>query len=268
MAADRTKRVPAGADRCGILTHPDFIHPTSNPSFMHPHRPFRCRSFVSSLLFAWLVASGIVASAEVNSAGTIYEVSTLTGPQLSPDGRWVAFETQKPDASTKSYRSEFVIGPVDAMTDAFVAYAAPRQEATRRFAGESSLDYRWLPDSKRIAVRMEEGWRVLEIASRTWIPFLAPGPAPDLLKNTKDVAISPDGAFVALAMPEPSVPTPVDLTVGVELDLHWTPFTTANRNSLKTSTPSSKRLRVVELATGHVVVLTPANQDVGAFGWS
>jgi dipeptidyl aminopeptidase/acylaminoacyl peptidase len=100
----------------------------------------------------FLLVSGTLLYAQKRpfDASAMMELKRVGDPQISPDGKWVAFTVQTVDVASNKKPSQIWIvpGPDGA------SGAAPRQIST---AGEANQRPRWSPDSKRIAYISDRG---------------------------------------------------------------------------------------------------------------
>lgn len=87
-----------------------------------------------------LCAAGEIAAKQPFDVHALLKVARISDPQLSPDGRLVAFTVQRPDVENNTRPTHIWVVPLDG--------GSPRQIT---FEGTRNERPRWSPDSKRIA---------------------------------------------------------------------------------------------------------------------
>src|SRR5579859_3996197 len=89
-----------------------------------------------------LLASAVLVCAQKQpfDANLMLQLKRLSDPQISPDGRWVAFTVQSVDIAANQKPAQIWIVPIEGGT--------PRQITHE---GGDNERPRWSPDSKRIA---------------------------------------------------------------------------------------------------------------------
>src|ERR1051325_9421605 len=102
------------------------------------------RLFKSLCALAAVLCAAVAAFAQSPSARfsvqEMLKIQRVADPQLSPDGRWVAYQVTVPDVAANRNRSQiFVVA---------VAGGEPRQLTT---GSASSTAPRWSPDGRRLA---------------------------------------------------------------------------------------------------------------------
>ena len=110
----------------------------------------------------------------------LLELKRIADPQLSPDGKWVAFTVQTVDVAANKKPQQIWIVPLNGGT--------PRQIT---HDGESNHRPRWSPDSKRIAFVSDRGG-----SSQVWLmdPDGSNAKQVDQFRAEADgVLFSPDG---------------------------------------------------------------------------
>jgi len=144
------------------------------------------------LLLTFLVPLLLFAQKRPFDANALLELKRIADPQLSPDGKWVAFTVQTVDVAANKKPQQIWIAPLTS--------GAPRQ-ITRD--GESNQRPRWSPDSKRIAFVSDRGG-----SSQLWLmdPDGANAKqATSFSAEADGVLFSPDGAnllFTSAVYPE------------------------------------------------------------------
>jgi dipeptidyl aminopeptidase/acylaminoacyl peptidase len=99
-----------------------------------------------SLLLSLLVPMLLFAQKRPFDANALLELKRIADPQLSPDGKWVAFTVQTVDVAANKKPQQIWIAPLNS--------GSPRQIT---HDGESNQRPRWSPDSKRIAFVSDRG---------------------------------------------------------------------------------------------------------------
>lgn len=123
----------------------------------------------------------------------IAALTTISDPQLSPNGHHIAYVVTRIDRKANAYRSQIWVVPTD-------AESAPRALT----AGEHSDNTpRWSPDGSQLAYtshRAKDGDRKAR-SSVHLLPFAGPGETVQLAHAEEafgDLAFSPDGKWLAL----------------------------------------------------------------------
>src|SRR5690349_3535812 len=93
-----------------------------------------------SLLLLLAFAATLLAQKRPFDVNALMELKRMGDPQLSPDGRWVAFTVQSVDVAANKKPQQVWIVPLSG--------GVPRQITTE---GEANQRPRWSPDSRRIA---------------------------------------------------------------------------------------------------------------------
>jgi dipeptidyl aminopeptidase/acylaminoacyl peptidase len=152
------------------------------------------------VLAAWLFSAEQASSQK--RAPTITESLSWTralGPQLSPDGRSVAYEVQQTDWAADAFS-----------TSIWLAGFGAEHEVPRRLAPRGTSP-RWSPDGKRLAFLVENGGRlqihVIDLRASTTRVL----PSPSL--SVTRLAWSPDGRKIAFTALDPDAPQRGDLEV-------------------------------------------------------
>jgi dipeptidyl aminopeptidase/acylaminoacyl peptidase len=140
----------------------------------------RYNSVMHRALLALLAAAGLFAQQLPFDAQALLELARIGDPQVSPDGRLVAFQVQTIDVPNNKRVTQIYVTPV--------AGGAARQITQ---AGQDNERPRWSPDSRRIAFVSDRGG-----ASQIWL-MDADGSNPrqvtNLATEAGGVLFSPDG---------------------------------------------------------------------------
>lgn len=189
----------------------------------------------------------------------LMELKRMGDPQLSPDGRWVAFTVQSVDVAANKKPQQVWIVPLSGGT--------PRQITTE---GEANQRPRWAPDSRRIAYISDRGG-----SSQVWTmdPDGAnPKQVTNLSTEADGVLYSPDGKnllFTSEVYPECGADNACNqrnldtekstkVRARIYTDLlyrHWTTWQSKRRS----------HLLVMPVAGGAPKDLTPGGRDVPPF---
>jgi dipeptidyl aminopeptidase/acylaminoacyl peptidase len=211
---------------------------------------------VARALLPVLLASAVDAQKQPFDANALMQLVRIGDPQLSPDGRWVAFSTQTIDVDNNSKPKQIYLVSLDG--------GAPRKVA------DSAERPRWSPDSKRIAFVSDRNG-----SAQIWM-MDADGANPKQITNLSTeaggVLYSHDGKnllFTSAVFPECGAD---DACNGQKLDAeknnkvkartitgllyrHWTAWQSVRRT----------HLLVTSVAGGAAKDLTPGNKDVPPF---
>jgi dipeptidyl aminopeptidase/acylaminoacyl peptidase len=145
-----------------------------------------------SLALVLASAAMLFAQKRPFDVNALLDLKRVSDPQLSPDGKWVAFTVQTVDVPANKKPSQIWIAPLSG--------GAPRQITSD---GDSNQRPRWSPDSKRIAFISNRGG-----ASQVWLmdPDGAnPKAVTSLATEADGVLFSPDGktlVFTSDVFPE------------------------------------------------------------------
>ena len=188
------------------------------------------------------------------------ELKRIADPQISPDGKWVAFTVQTVDVAANKKPSQIWIVPLTG--------GAPRQIT---HDGETNQRPRWSPDSKRIAYHLRprrlladlaDGRRRRRTPSRS--PIFPPKPTACCSRPTARTCSSPATSTRSAAPTTPATrrtwtPTrPARSRRAIYTELlyrHWTAWQAKRRS----------HLLVVPAAGGAPRDLTPGTRDVPPF---
>jgi dipeptidyl aminopeptidase/acylaminoacyl peptidase len=211
------------------------------------------------LLLFLLVPVLLSAQKRPFDANALLELKRIADPQLSPDGKWVAFAVQTVDVAANKKPQQIWVVPLTGGT--------PRQ-ITRD--GETNQRPRWSPDSKRIAFVSDRGG-----SSQIWLmdpDGSNPKQATIFSAEADGVLFSPDGQnllFTSAVYPECGADDAcnkknldADAAGKVKareytelLYRHWTSWQGKRRT----------HLMVVPVSGGAPRDLTPGTRDVPAF---
>src|SRR5436309_1568539 len=162
-------------------------------------------------LFATPFANAANAANTANAAdaprllgtGDVFALKTVGGPQISPEGAWVAFSVRTLDAKEDRGDSDLYMVPI-AGGEAVRLTSSPKSETTPRFS----------PDGRYLAfLSAREGTK-----SQVWLLDRRGGEAvklTDYKASVSDLAWSPDGKRLALIVgdvdpDDPDLQTPAD----------------------------------------------------------
>jgi dipeptidyl aminopeptidase/acylaminoacyl peptidase len=148
---------------------------------------------ISMLFFAFLYATTAACAAAAPgqthpfSVHDMLAMDRISDPQVSPDGRWIAFVIRKTDLEANLGRTDLWLVGVDG-------------SGLRRLTSHSANDFnpRWAPDGKSlwfISTRSE--------SAQVWRIPIDGGEAEQITKEPLDVAnllVSPDGKSIAFTM--------------------------------------------------------------------
>jgi dipeptidyl aminopeptidase/acylaminoacyl peptidase len=212
-----------------------------------------------TLALLLLSAAMLLAQKRPFDVNALLELKRVGDPQISPDGRWVAFTVQTVDVAANKKPQQVWIVPLTG--------GAPRQ-ITRD--GESNQRPRWSPDSKRIAYISDRGG-----SSQIWLMDPDGGNAKqvtNLSTEADGVLVSPDGknlVFTSEVYPECAADDACNkklldaeragkVRAHIYTELlyrHWTTWQSKRRS----------HLLVVPIEGGPAKDLTPGTRDVPPF---
>src|ERR1051325_2124166 len=144
------------------------------------------------LLFLAFAAMLVAQQKRPFNVNSLLDLKRIGDPQISPDGRWLAFTVQTVDVAANKKPQQIWIVPLTGGT--------PRQITND---GESNQRPRWSPDSKRIAYLSDRGG-----SSQIWLMDPDGGNATQVTKLATEadgVLFSPDGknlVFTSSVFPE------------------------------------------------------------------
>jgi dipeptidyl aminopeptidase/acylaminoacyl peptidase len=154
----------------------------------------RVRQTYLLTLFAASTALGQSAAKRSLRVGDMYQLKTVSGPQISPDGQWVAYVVSRTDSAKDKTDSDVWMTSWDGATTIRVT-SSPN--------GESSP--RWSPDGRYLGfLSSREGGK----GSQLWLLDRRGGEAQrvtELRSGIEEYEWSPDAKRIALVMTEPRV---------------------------------------------------------------
>jgi dipeptidyl aminopeptidase/acylaminoacyl peptidase len=215
---------------------------------------------LARLLLLLASAAMVFAQKRPFDFNAMMELRRISDPQISPDGRWVAYTVQSVDMAANQK-------PTQIWTVALEADAKPRQITHE---GSANSRPRWSPDSRRIAFVSDRGG-----SSQIWLidpDGGNPKPVTSLPTEADGVQFAPDGKnllFTSEVYPECGADdacnkknldaekaSPVKARIYTELLYrHWTRWQTRRRS----------HLLVIGVAGGPARDLTPGSIDVPPF---
>jgi dipeptidyl aminopeptidase/acylaminoacyl peptidase len=210
-------------------------------------------------LVLFVLAGALFAQNRPFDAGAMMALKRIADPQISPDGRWVAFSVQTVDLGANKKPTQIWIVPLDG--------GAPRQITQD---GDDNERPRWAPDSKQIAYVSNRGG-----SSQIWLmdPDGSNSTAvTNFAAEADGVLFSPDGknlVFTSQVYPEcgaddacnkknidDDAAAKVKARIYTELLYrHWTQWQSRRRS----------HLLVTPITGGAVKDLTPGTRDVPPF---
>jgi dipeptidyl aminopeptidase/acylaminoacyl peptidase len=219
----------------------------------------RYNSVMHRAILALLAAAALFAQKQPFDAQTMLQLTRVSDPQVSPDGRLVAFTAQTVDVPNNKKITQIYVTPVE---------GGAAKQLTR--AGEDNERPRWSPDSKHIAFISDRGG-----SSQIWMMDPDGSNAKQITNLSTEaggVSFSPDGkklVFTSDVYPacgandacnERELATEKDRKSKARiytelLYRHWTRWAGARRSHLLT----------IGVNGGAVVDLTPGTRDVPPF---
>ena len=150
------------------------------------------------VLLFWQVHAA-QAAAPLFKAADVFDLVWASDPQISPDGRHIAYVRMSMDIKTDRARPSLWLSDVDSGHEMPIAAADTAAGAPH-----------WSPDGTRIAYagQRADGSRQLFIY---WVQSGATAPITNLVEEPEDFAWSPDGRQIAFSMPVPATRKPLDV---------------------------------------------------------
>src|SRR5882724_3033777 len=137
----------------------------------------------SRLVLPLLLAASAVAQKAPFDAETLWKLARISDPQVSPDGKSVAFSVTTPDAAQNKKFNHIYVIPIDG--------GQPKEIGN---IGDSNERPRWSPDSKKIAFTSGKNG-----TSQIWIMDADGGNAArvtNLPTEASGELYSPDGKYI------------------------------------------------------------------------
>ncbi len=157
--------------------------------------------FVLASAFSLLVASSAMAQQRGFTVNDLVNLDRVTDPQLSPDGRWVAFMLRETDFEANKGVQGLWLVPSDGS-------AAPRRLTAK---GQTSVSGRWSNDGKSVYFQSTRSGSM-----QVWNLPLNGGEATQITQYPLDVGsylLSPNGKQIAVSMEVFNDCTAADVTV-------------------------------------------------------
>jgi acylaminoacyl-peptidase len=154
-----------------------------------------------ALSFALLLGRQAAAAPDnVFKSADVFDLAWVAGPQISPDGRHVAYVRMNMDIKTDKARPSIWLLDVDSGRDLPLAN------------GDPASGPRWSPDGTRIAylAQRADGSRQLFVH---WVQSGASAAITNLVEDPGEFAWSPDGAQIAFSMPVPATRKPLEVDI-------------------------------------------------------
>lgn len=123
------------------------------------------------------------------------QLREVADPQVSPDGRWVAYTVRSTDLQKDKHAVNLWLASWDG-----------RENRALTYGDKSQYSPRWSPDGKRLAFLSGRGDE--DKGDQLWVLDLSGGearPATDLKGEVEDFAWSPDGKHLVLAVHDPDL---------------------------------------------------------------
>ncbi len=211
-------------------------------------------AFVAAVALCGATAAFAQGSKRALRVGDMYRLKTVSDPQISPDGKWVAYVVSATDSAKDKSDSDIWMTSWDG-TQTIQVTSSPD--------GESSP--KWSPDGRYLSfLSSRQGGK----GSQLWLLDRTGGEArrvSELKTGIRDYEWSPDGKRLALAMSD--VPPDVDSTnkrpKPIVLDrYHFKSDAGGYLDSTNT------HLYLFDLATRKAAALTPGLYDESSPSWS
>ncbi|MCI0627433.1 MAG: S9 family peptidase [Acidobacteria bacterium] len=185
------------------------------------------------------------------------------GVQISPNGKWVAFQVRKALLPENQYVYDLWL--VDTSGD-----SSPKQLTHNAPTGSMFVHLRpqWSPDSRKVAYfrSTERGRQIWLIDVATFEEGPLMGPDTVWEGNPRDVPVdfewSRDGQFIAFVAGTSST-AEAELKQGAEVDVTWSPWQGVGKPA-----EAPALLHIVDLGTHQVRRLTDGSLIIDSFDWS
>jgi dipeptidyl aminopeptidase/acylaminoacyl peptidase len=214
---------------------------------------------------AVITLATIVTAAAVGVAGEaharpvtlddLYRVTTVSDPQFSPDGEWIAYCLTKPDR--KADRDE---------TDIWLARWDGSETVQLTRSPGSECTPRWSPDGRRLAFLSDRG--DAKAGEQIWVLDVRGGEARQLGKVDGGVfgfAWSPDGRRIALTAYSPKPPEDADPDKPAPIVIDRLQFKRDGEGWLRNE---RTHIFLMDTASGATEQLTRGNFDHAQPAWS
>lgn len=156
------------------------------------------RRTVYGLALAWFALATVSAGARTLAVDDFAKLQSVSDPQLSPDGDWVAYTVEGIDLEADESTSHLWMVSWDGKQSIQLTYGAGTASSPR-----------WSPDGQSLAFLAARGKDKDDSITQVWLLDRRGGEARQLTSATSDVAAfawSPDGKRLALVMGENEAP--------------------------------------------------------------
>jgi dipeptidyl aminopeptidase/acylaminoacyl peptidase len=154
---------------------------------LFPTRPLLCAATIAACLAACIPASPIAAQSKIFTPDVFVELTRVTDPQISPDGKSIVIVVSKPNLKTDKYDSELVLVDIATHEQRVLTHG-------KRVGGYP----RWSPTGDRLAYIAEDSDKKAQV-------FVLPMSGGDSVQLThaaaavSQLAWKPDGTAIAFA---------------------------------------------------------------------
>jgi dipeptidyl aminopeptidase/acylaminoacyl peptidase len=135
------------------------------------------------LILPFTIAWSAIAQKAPFDAETLWKLARISDPQVSPDGRKVAFSVTQPDAAANKKSNHLYVVPIEGGT--------PKEIGN---IGDSNERPRWSPDAKKISFTSDKGG-----TSQIWLMDADGGNTRQITNLSTEASgelYSPDGKFI------------------------------------------------------------------------